>query len=141
MPSVNPYLGFDGTCEAAFEFYRSVFGGEFLNVSRYSEMPPDAGVASEDGDKIMHISLPLGDGQAIMGSDRPPGMGQTTFGDSVAITISPDSPEEGRRIFEALSVGGQVTMPYERQFWGDDYGQLTDRFGIHWQVDYHPPEA
>ena len=141
MVSVNPYLAFDGTCEEAFEFYRSVFGGEFDSVSRYAEMPPDSGVAPEDADKIMHISLPLGDGQRLMGSDRPPGQGQTTLGDSVSVMVVPGSSEEGRRIFEALAVGGQVTMPYERQFWGDDYGQLTDRFGINWQVDYGPQKA
>ena len=78
MTSVNPYLGCDGDCEAAFEFYRSVFGGEFEAVNRYSEMPPDAQVGSVDADKIMHISLPLADGQALMGSDRPPGMGSVT---------------------------------------------------------------
>ena len=72
----------------------------------------------------MHISLPIGDGQALMGSDRLPGMGSTTFGDSVAISVFPESSEEGRRIFDALSAGGQVTMPYERQFWGDDYGDV-----------------
>ncbi len=147
MTSVSPYLGFDGNCEEAFEFYRSVFGGEFDGVSRYSEMPPDAATSPDaanspaDGDKIMHIALSIGNGQAIMGSDRPPGMGSTTFGDSVAISIFPDSSEEGRRIFDALSAGGRVTMPYERQFWGDDYGMLTDRFGINWMVDYTPPAA
>ena len=91
MPTVNPYLGFDGDCEEAFGFYRSVFGGEFEAINRYSEMPPDAQATGSDADKIMHISLPLGDGQALMGSDRPPGMGSTTFGDSVAISISPES--------------------------------------------------
>jgi PhnB protein len=141
MVSINPYLAFDGTCEKAFELYRSVFGGEFDGINRYSEMPPDAGVAPEDADKIMHVSLSSGDGFVLMGSDRPPGQGQTTFGDSVSVMVSPDSAEEGRRIFDALSTGGQVTMPYERQFWGDDYGQLTDRFGINWQVNYHPPEG
>jgi PhnB protein len=141
MVSVNPYLAFDGACEEAFEFYRSVFGGEFSNVSRYAEMPPDAGVPAEYADKIMHMALPLGDGFELMGSDRPPGWVPTTFGDSVSIMVSPGSAEEGRRLFDALAAGGQVTMPYERQFWGDDYGQLTDRFGINWQVDFHPPEA
>jgi PhnB protein len=141
MVSAIPYLAFDGTCEEAFEFYRAVFGGEFSGINRYSEMPPDAGVPPEDADKIMHMALPLGDGFELMGSDRPPGQGQTTFGDSVSIMLSPSSSEEGRRIFEALAAGGQVPMPYERQFWGDDYGQLTDRFGINWQVNHHPPEA
>ena len=88
------------------------------------------------GDQIMHVSLALGDGQALMGSDRPPGMGTTTFGDSVAISISPDSAEDGRRIFEALADGGMVLMPYEHQFWGADYGMCRDRFGINWMVNY-----
>jgi PhnB protein len=143
MTRLSPYLGFDGNCEQAFELYRSVFGGEFSGVSRYSEAPPDSAGppgAPIDGDKIMHIALPIGDGQAIMGSDRPPGMGATTFGDSVAISVFPDSSEEGHRIFDALSAGGEVSMPYERQFWGDDYGMLIDRFGIHWMVDYTPSE-
>jgi PhnB protein len=140
MTTLSPYLGFDGTCEEAFEFYRSVFGGEFRNLSRYSEAPSDPSGPPVDGDKIMHVALPIGEGQAIMGSDRPPGLGTTTFGDSVSISVFPDSSEEGRRIFDALSEGGQVTLPYERQFWGDDYGQLTDRFGINWMVDYTPPQ-
>jgi PhnB protein len=141
MVRLTPYLAFDGTCEEAFEFYRSVFGGEFRGVNRYSEMPPDSGIPSDYSDKVMHMSLPLGGGFEIMGADRPPGSQRTTFGDSVSLMVSPDSAEEGRRIFDALSAGGQVTMPYERQFWGDDYGQVTDRFGIHWQVDFHPSEA
>ena len=140
MPTVNPYLGFDGDCEEAFGFYRSVFGGEFEAINRYSEMPPDAQATGSDADKIMHISLPLGDGQALMGSDRPAGMGTTTFGDSVAISVSPDSADEGRRIFGALAAGGHVVMPYERQFWGADYGMCRDRFGINWMVNYQPPE-
>jgi PhnB protein len=138
MTSLSPYLGFDGDCEAAFELYRSVFGGEFDGVNRYSEMPPDSPAAPEDADKIMHIALSFGKGQRLMGSDRPSGMGTTTHGNSVAISVFPDSSEEGRRIFEALSAGGKVTMPYERQFWGDDYGMCTDRYGIDWMVDYTP---
>jgi PhnB protein len=137
MTSVNPYLGFDGNCEEAFELYRSVFGGE-LAISRYSEMPPDSGVPASEANRIMHVSLPLGDGQALMGSDRPPGSGGATFGDSVSVSVAPESSEEGRRIFEALAAGGTVTQPYERQFWGDDFGMCTDRFGIHWMVDYTP---
>jgi PhnB protein len=141
MVSLSPFLAFDGTCEEAFGLYRSVFGGEFEGVNRYSEMPPDAGVAPEDAEKIMYIALPLGEGQVLRGSDRPPGAGQTTFGNSVSIMVTPGSADEGRRIFDALAAGGQVTMPYERQFWGDDYGQLVDRFGINWQVDYRPSEG
>ena len=136
MPTVTPYLNFDGDCEEAFEFYRSVLGGDFLDVSRYSEMPPDVPTSPDSAEKIMHIALRLEDGQAIMGADRPPGLGQTTSGDSVSVSIAPDSAEDGRRIFEGLSAGGQVTMPYERQFWGADFGMCTDRFGIDWMVNY-----
>ena len=140
MTSLHPYLGFDGDCEEAFEFYRSVFGGEFSDINRFSEMPPDAPSSPEDADKIMHVSLPLADGQVLMGSDRPASMGTTTFGDSVAISVSPDSADEGRRIFGALAAGGQVVMPYERQFWGADYGMCRDRYGINWMVNYAPTE-
>jgi PhnB protein len=140
MTSLHPYLRFDGDCAAAFEFYRSVFGTEFRAISRYSEMPPDAGVSAEFADRVMHVSLPIADGQVLMGSDGPPGAPATTFGDSVGIMIAAPTTEEGRRIFEALAVGGTVSQPYERQFWGDDYGSLTDRFGINWMVD-HTPEA
>jgi PhnB protein len=137
MPTLNPYLGFDGTCEEAFETYRSIFGGE-LEINRYSEMPPDSEVDASSANLVMHVSLPLSSGQVLMGSDRPPGMGSTTFGDSVAVSVTPDSAEDGRRIFDALSAGGQVTMPYERQFWGADYGMCRDRFGINWMVNYDP---
>ena len=99
-------------------------------------MPPDSGVPAEHGHLVMHVSLPIGDGQAIMGSDRMPGMGSTTFGDSVAISVGVDSSDEGRRIFEALAEGGSVTVPFEHQFWGDDYGACKDRFGINWMVDH-----
>jgi PhnB protein len=135
--TINPYLGFDGNCEEAFELYRSIFGGE-LEISRFSEMPPDSPVDPSAADKVMHVSLPLGDGQVLMGSDRMPGMGTTTFGDSVAVSVSPGSADDGRRIFDALADGGQVTMPYERQFWGADYGMCVDRFGIGWMVNYDP---
>lgn len=154
MSSLNPYLTFDGNCEEAFDFYRIVFGGEFDAVNRYSEMPPDVpssdqpgadehaemSGADEHADKIMHISLSVGEGQALMGSDRPPGMGSVTFGDSISVSLAPNSAEAGARIFEALAAGGQVTMPYERQFWGADYGMCIDRFGIHWMVNYQSTE-
>ena len=73
-----------------------------------------------------------------MGSDRPKGMGPGTFGDAVSVSVSADDPDEGRRIFERLAAGGQVTMPYERQFWGADYGMCTDRYGIRWMLSYTP---
>ena len=130
MAAINPYLTFDGNCEAAFEFYRSVFGGSFADFSRFSEGPPDMPVAPEAADKVLHVSLPLGDGQVLMGSDTPGGGPATTFGSSVALSVAPDTAEDGRRIFDGLADGGSVTMPYERQFWGADFGLLTDKFKI-----------
>jgi PhnB protein len=137
MTVLNPYLGFDGDCEEAFTLYQSIFGGE-LDINRYSEMPPDTPVDPAAADRIMHVSLPLADGQVLMGSDRPPGTGTTTFGNSVAISVTPSSAADGQRIFEALAAGGEVQMPYERQFWGADYGMCRDRFGINWMVNYDP---
>ena len=134
MATINPYVGFDGQCEEAFEFYRSVFGADFSAINRYSEMPTE--MSEADGKLVMHVSLPIGEGQVLMGSDRPPGTGPGTSGDRVAISVSPDDAEQGRRIFEALASGGTVTLPYERQFWGADYGMCTDRFGIPWMVNY-----
>lgn len=139
VPNANPYLTFDGNCEEAFEFYRSVFGGEFADFSRFSEAPPDSPGSPEDADRIMHVAIPLGDGQVLMGSDRPSMMGSGTFGDSVAVSIGPDDAEQGRSFFEGLSAGGQVTMPYERQFWGAEFGMCTDKYGIHWMVNYYEP--
>ena len=138
MPSINPYLTFDGNCEQAFNYYQSVFGGEFQDLTRFSEGPPEM-MSPEDADKLMHVGLPLADGQVLMGSDRPSMMGAGTFGDSVAVSVNPDSADEGKRIFDGLADGGAVIMPYERQFWGADYGMCTDRFGIHWMVNYTPP--
>ena len=138
MPGINPYLTFDGNCLEAFNYYKSVFGGEFVDLSPFSDLPPGVPSSPEDADKLMHVSLPLGDGQVLMGSDQPSAMGSVNFGDNVAISIAPESSEEGGRLFAALAEGGEVTMPYERQFWGADYGMCTDRYGVHWMVNYTP---
>lgn len=135
MTQINPYLNFNGTCEKAFDFYQSVFGGE-PELSRFSEMPAEEWATPVDGDLIMHVSLPIGDGQILMGSDRPPSMGTVDVGNNVNVMINPSSSEDGKRIFDALTEGGQVTMPYERTFWGADFGSLTDQFGIQWMVNY-----
>ncbi|MGD8486178.1 MAG: VOC family protein [Chloroflexota bacterium] len=142
MATINPYLTFDGNCEEAFDFYRSVFGGDFDMMQRFSEAPPEMPVASEDANKVMHVSLPLGDGQVLMGSDQPSERGPLAAGSSISLHIGVDSAEEGRRLFEALAAGGTVVMPYEPQFWGSDYGMCADRFGTVWAIDYaHPQEG
>lgn len=140
MITANPYLFFDGQCAEAFDFYRSIFDGEPL-INRYSDMPGDSSMDPADADRVMHAVLPLGEGQALMGADQPPGSGTTTYGDSMAVSVAPASAEEGRRIFAALAEGGEVQLPYEHQFWGADFGMCRDRYGIKWMVNYMEREA
>ena len=140
MASINPYLNFGGNCEEAFNFYQKLFGGE-LEISRFSEMPPGEGAPEVDPDLIMHVSLPIGDEQVLMGSDVPEAMGKVDVGNNVVVSISPSTSEEGRRIFDGLSEGGTVTMPYGEMFWGAEYGSCADKFGIHWMVNYELGDA
>ncbi|HJR93005.1 MAG TPA: VOC family protein [Acidimicrobiia bacterium] len=136
MATVNPYLNFSGNCEEAFEFYKSVFGGDFTGLSRFSDAPSDPSSPPADPNQIMHVALPIGDDQVLMGSDRPASMGSTTPGDNVQITVGADTTDEARRLFDGLAEGGQVTMPFERTFWGADFGMCVDRFGIPWMVNH-----
>ncbi len=137
MTTINPYLTFDGNCEAAFLFYQSVFGGEFPYVSRFSEMPenPNYTVAEEDKNKIMHISLPISKETILMGSDTSSAFGPPIVnGNNFSISINTDTEEETERLFNALSVGGKITMALEKTFWGSYFGMLTDKFGMQWMV-------
>ena len=118
MAAVNPYVNFSGNCEEAFNFYRSVFGGEFLTKMRFNDVPAEYQMAESEGEKIMHVALPIGQGTILMGSDRPAAMGPTTAGNNFYIAINPASEEEATRLFKGLSAGGQVTMPLEKAFWG-----------------------
>jgi PhnB protein len=142
MAAANPYLNFGGNCREAFDFYKSVFGGEFANVTTFSDMPSDPSTPEAGGvdpDAIAHISLPLGD-STLMGSDVPSGMGTVTQGNSTYICLTPDSVEDAERQFAALSEGGEVEMPFGKQVWGDYFGSCADRFGIRWMVDIGDPE-
>ena len=142
-PTLSIYLNFTGQCQEAFEFYRSVFGGEFSNIMTFREAPEDGGgleIPDEIMDQIMHVSLPIGSG-VLMGSDVPPGMGAPlTVGNNYSINYTAPSRAEADRVFAALSHGGQVTMELQDMFWGDYFGSCIDRFGIGWQVDF-PPEG
>lgn len=136
MASVHPYLTFSGTCEEAFNFYKSVFGGEFPYAGKFSEMPSEYPIPEADKNKIMHISLPIGN-TVLMGSDAVEGFGGIPkLGDNFSISINTDSEEEAKRIFSGLSEGGKVTMPLEKTFWGALFGMFTDKFGINWMVNY-----
>jgi PhnB protein len=135
---VNPYLGFKDNCEEAFNFYKSVFGGEFLTVMRFKDVPAEYQGPASEGEKIMHMALPIGQGTVLMGSDTPSSMGSPKTGTNVSVSISTGSEVEASRLFKGLSAGGQVAMPLDKAFWGDYFGMLTDKFGVQWMVSYSP---
>jgi len=132
MASVNAYLNFNGNTEEAFNFYRSVFGGEFETFMRFKDAPGSE--TAPDGDKIMHVSLPISKETVLMGSDVPSQYPAAVFGSNISLSVSTDSKAETDRIFNALSAGGQVAMPLAEQFWGAYFGMCADKFGIQWMV-------
>jgi len=137
MTTVNAYLTFEGTCEEAFNHYRSVFGGDFPFVGRYKDMPSETPISEKDQNKIMHMSLPVGGGTVLMGSDAAGEWGGNTIaGNNIALSINTESQEEADRVFNGLSAGGTVTMPMNKTFWGAYFGMFTDKFGINWMVNY-----
>lgn len=139
MTKLNPYLSFKGTCEEAFNFYKSVFGNEFLFVGRFKDMPENPGypVSESYKEKIMHISLPISTESVIFGCDNPQALENSAIsGNNVSLSIETDSMEEATRIFNGLSDGGIITMRLDRTFWDAYYGMFTDKFGINWMVNY-----
>ncbi len=136
---LNPYLNFAGNAEEAFEFYRSVFGGE-LSPVRFADFPMEGvTIPDEDANKMMHIALPIGEDNILMASDALESLGQQLVpGNNVYLSVHPDSRAEANRIFEALSAGGDVEMAIADQAWGDYFGSLTDRFGVKWMVNQTP---
>ena len=139
--ALNTYLTFDGNCREAFEFYRSVFGGEFLVVQTFADGPADMPVPAETRDQIMHVSLPVGE-SVLMGSDRGPGSApELVVGNNFSISIVGQSREHCDEVFAKLSAGGKVTMPLQDMFWGSYYGMCTDRFGINWMINYELPRG
>ena len=138
---LNTYLNFDGNCREAFEFYRSVFGGEFSIFQAFRDGPGDMGLPEEELDNVMHVSLPVGD-SVLMGSDMPSGFGPPhVAGNNFSVSVSLDTREETDRLFAALSDGGAVTMPLQDMFWGSYFGSCTDKFGINWQVNFEGAQS
>jgi PhnB protein len=138
MATVNPYLMFNGNCEEAFLFYKSVFGGEFPYIGKFNEAPAEDGggeLSEEDGNRIMHVSLPIGN-TILMGSDSHPKYGDVVFGSNFQISINVESREEADRIFNALSAEGKIFMPMDKTFWGSYFGMFEDKFGISWMVNF-----
>ncbi|GAB1404469.1 VOC family protein [Lentimicrobium sp.] len=144
MTTVNTYLNFNGNCEDAFNFYKSVFGGEFTYIGRFGEMPPQEGMSpmsEAEKNKIMHVGLPIGS-TVLMGSDTG-GEWAPTFvqGNNFSININPESKEEADKLFNGLSAGGQVTMPLADTFWGAYFGMFTDKFGINWMINFETQQS
>ena len=134
--NVSVYLNFDGNCREAFEFYRSVFGGEFAIMQTFRDGPDDmGGMPEEELDNVMHVSYPLGE-SVLMGSDVPSTWGAPHRpGNNFSISLSPESRDEADSLFAKLSDGGAVAMPMADMFWGSYFGACTDKFGVNWQVN------
>ena len=137
MATVNPYLNFNGNTEEAFNFYKSVFGGEFITVQRFKDTPESDKIPEADRDKIMHIALPIGKGTILMATDALESMGHPlTVGNNFYMSVNANSEKEADKLFKALSAGGRVTIPIEKAFWGAYFGMFTDKFGIQWMINY-----
>ncbi|NJB85878.1 PhnB protein [Lewinella marina] len=141
MASVGTYLNFSNQTEEVFNFYKSVFGGEFVGgISRFGEAPPQEGMppmSEEDKNLVMNVQLPILGGHLLMGSDSPSSMGMTVNpGNNTHIVLNPDSREETDRLFHALSEGGKVTMELQETFWNAYFGMCTDKYGIQWMVNH-----
>lgn len=137
MLSLNIYLTFDGNCLEVFEFYKSVFGGNFESKSKFKEMPPDPNypIADADKEKIMHITLAINKGTMLMGSDISGEWDKKIKqGNNFTISINADNKKHADNLFESLSKDGQVIMPMSNTFWGSYFGMLVDQFGIQWMV-------
>jgi PhnB protein len=137
MPVLNPYLNFMGNTEEAFNFYRSVFGGEFTSVVRFKDTPESERVPEKEKNMLMHIALPIGKGNMLMGTDALESMGhKLNMGDNMSLSLNTDSKEEADKLFEGLSQGGKVDVPMSKMFWGDYFGMFKDKFGVQWMISF-----
>ncbi len=140
MATVNIYLTFNGNCKEAFDFYKSVFGGEYPYIGTFGEIPKEGNykpMSEEDANKIMHVTLPISKETCLMGSDTG-GEWVSNYkeGNNFSISINAESRDEADRLFNSLSAGGHVTMPMNNTFWGAYFGMFTDKFGINWMVNF-----
>jgi len=133
---LNPYLSFDGQCEAAFKFYAEALGGQVLMTLTYGETPMSDQTPADWRGKIAHTRMSVG-GTMLMGSDSPPDRVEPMKGVTIALGV--DEPAEAERVFDALAAGGTVTMPIQETFWAHRFGMLTDRFGTPWMINCEKP--
>jgi PhnB protein len=142
MALINPHINFNGNAEEAFNFYKSVFGGEFAKVIRFKDLSiPGFAVSDSEANKIMHIALPIGK-NLLMANDVPEFMGKTNENENRSkISISAESKEEADKLFYGLSAGGEIEMPIDNSPWGSYFGMFRDKYGIEWMIDFNPQFA
>ena len=137
MASINPHINFNGNAEEAFQFYQSVFGGSFSRIIRFKDLASEEfPVAEPEANKIMHISLPIGK-SILMANDVPEILGRTNENENRSkIVIAAETKEEANKLFNGLSVGGQIEMPFMDSPWGTYFGMFRDKYGIEWMVEF-----
>ena len=142
MAQINPHINFNGNAEEAFTFYKSVFGGEFARIVRFKDLSGLGHVSENDGNKIMHIVLPIGNNNVLMGNDVPEMMGKVNEKENRSkIAIIAESKEEADKIFTGLSAGGQIEAPIGDSPWGSYFAMFRDKYGIEWIVDFDPKQS
>jgi len=140
MMLLEPYLNFNGNTEQAFLFYRSVFGGNFTALMRFADMPGSEKMPEEDRQRIMHISLPIGDHVTLKATDIIDSLNQQLqVGDNFHLAITVDNEADIHRLFNGISAGGTVIMPLGKESWGELFGMCKDKFGIQWMFNYVKP--
>jgi PhnB protein len=140
MTTINPWINFNGNAEEAFTFYKSVFGGEFAKVIRLKDLATaESPVPDSDANKIMLITLPIGQNNFLMANDVPSFMGKVNENENRSkISVSTESKEEADKLFNGLSAGGQVEMPMSDSPWGTHFGMFRDKYGIEWVIEFSP---
>jgi PhnB protein len=138
MALLHPHINFNGNAEEAFTFYKSVFGGEFTKLIRFKELANDEfPVDEKEENKIMHIALPIGEKNVLMGNDVPEFMGRVNEKENRSkIAISTESKEEADVLFNGLSAAGEIEMPISDSPWGTYFGMFRDKYGIEWMVEF-----
>ncbi len=136
---INPYMTFNGNCEDAFNYYKTVFGSEFASIGRFKDMPPMPGMSFDEkaGNLLMHVSLPINNsGCVLMGCDANPNMGQVKWGKNITLSVDAESREQADAYYTALADGGKAHMPMGDMFWGSYWGMCEDKFGVNWMVNF-----
>lgn len=139
MGTINPHINFNGNAEEAFNFYKSVFGGEFIKIIRFKDLAGmESQIPASEANKIMHIALPIGQ-NVLMANDVPENMGPTNENEHRSkISVSAENKAEADRLFNGLSAGGQIEMPISDSPWGSYFGMFRDKYGIEWMVEFDP---